>query len=247
MHQTRIIINADDFGISEKVNKSIIDLMISGNISSATLIANGEAIHEAIESKKNFPNISYGIHLNCSEGSPFHFDDNLQKILDKNGHYNNNSIKKIGLKFNILKSIYKDWSKQIIFLQKHGLEISHLDSHHHMHTRPILMPVIRKIQKEFKIYKIRNTMNLYGKGNGISMIKSTNKKLWQIAMRANGAKMTDYFSSLDAFVSSKPNLSNKTIELMVHPGHKDYEHEKDILNKYEYIYSQNNLINYNKL
>lgn len=246
MQKARIIINADDFGISEKVNKSIIGLMESGNISSATLIANGQAIHEAIESKKYFPNISYGIHLNCSEGKPFHFDTNLQKILDNNGCYNSNSVKKIGFRYNILESIYKDWSKQIIFLQKNGIAISHIDSHHHMHTRPIMMPVIRKIQKEFKIYKIRNTMNLFSESNKIGIIKSTNKKLWQIFMIASGAKMTDYFTSLDSFVSSKPLLSNRTIELMVHPGHKDYKHEKDILDKSDYIYSQNDLINYDE-
>src|SRR5690349_11238443 len=65
-----VIINADDLGMSERVNEAIFDLMAQGRVTSATVMANGPAFRHAISGISRFPACSFGAHLNLTEFAP---------------------------------------------------------------------------------------------------------------------------------------------------------------------------------
>ena len=67
----RIIINADDLGISQEVNDAIFGLMAEGKVTSATILANGPAVEEAARRVAEFPECSFGVHLNLTEFKPW--------------------------------------------------------------------------------------------------------------------------------------------------------------------------------
>ena len=67
----RLIVNADDCGISDTVNKSIAELLEMGRVSSVSVLANGASLNGALDLYERFGSeVSFGVHLNLTEGSP---------------------------------------------------------------------------------------------------------------------------------------------------------------------------------
>ena len=66
----KVIINADDLGMSDKVNESVIKMHLKGLVSSTTMIANGPDFEEATNLVKEHPDLGVGAHL-CLDGN-FH-------------------------------------------------------------------------------------------------------------------------------------------------------------------------------
>lgn len=95
--KSRVIINADDLGISLRVNDSIFELMEYRRISSATLMATGPAFDDAVSRMPKFPHCSFGIHLNLTEFAPLSGKIRLHQILDKKGEFAGNRVRQIFL------------------------------------------------------------------------------------------------------------------------------------------------------
>ncbi|PYV93500.1 MAG: hopanoid biosynthesis associated protein HpnK, partial [Acidobacteria bacterium] len=66
----RLIVNADDFGLTEKVNQAIIQGHLEGIITSASLLATGAAFESAVTLARQHPKLGVGVHLNLTEGMP---------------------------------------------------------------------------------------------------------------------------------------------------------------------------------
>jgi predicted glycoside hydrolase/deacetylase ChbG (UPF0249 family) len=83
----KIIINADDLGISRLVNDEIFSLIAKGRISSATIMANAPATEDALARLSQFPQASYGVHMNCTQFAPLTKDEALKPLLADNGEF----------------------------------------------------------------------------------------------------------------------------------------------------------------
>src|SRR5690242_5450713 len=59
----RLIVNADDFGMSEAVNEAIIRAHREGVLTSTSLMVTGAAAAEAVRLAKENPRLAVGIHL----------------------------------------------------------------------------------------------------------------------------------------------------------------------------------------
>ena len=66
----QVIINADDFGLTNGVNYGIIDSFLYGITTSTTLLANGAAFDHAVELASDHPELEIGVHLNLTLGKP---------------------------------------------------------------------------------------------------------------------------------------------------------------------------------
>jgi predicted glycoside hydrolase/deacetylase ChbG (UPF0249 family) len=67
---SRLIINADDFGLTYGVNRAVAELHRAGLLSSATLMANAPATTEAIEIARATPSLGVGCHVVLLDGEP---------------------------------------------------------------------------------------------------------------------------------------------------------------------------------
>ena len=63
----RLIINADDFGLSAGVNRGIIDAHVHGILTSASLMVRFPAAEEAAALAQRHPRLSIGLHLDLGE------------------------------------------------------------------------------------------------------------------------------------------------------------------------------------
>jgi predicted glycoside hydrolase/deacetylase ChbG (UPF0249 family) len=231
---SQILINADDLGINREVSTRIFSLMARQALRSASLLANGEATEWAAAETPRYPRCSFGVHLNLTEFSPLTAGQGLEPILDAHNRFEGNgrSIRHACITASLCEAIYREWCAQVERLLLLGVKISHLDSHHHTHTIPGLFWMLKRVQAQYKIRKVRITRNIYF-GRAVSPLLLAKKAAWNWATRHYYAtKTTRGFTSFKEFhqlLRSGHPLRQGTVELMVHPGMPGFEDETQLL------------------
>lgn len=216
-----IIINADDCGKNRAVNDAIKNCIDEGIITSTTIMANMDDLEGALNLYNNYSDkISFGFHLNLDEGTPI--IDN--ELLLKKGFYRNDNGRilmavpnsKSPLNSDISHGLYQEMEAQLQKLINLGIRISHIDSHHHIHTAPFVLPLVLKLAQKYGINKIRGIRNYYP-----FSVNACLRHGWKIYAKLinKDCIFTDYFCSASEYFQSKYRVNNSTIELMCHPGH----------------------------
>ena len=149
----RLIVNADDFGLTTGVNRAIAEAHEHGIVTSATLMANSQAFAGAVETTKSLgagDTFSVGCHVVLLDGAPLSPPDKVPTLLQSgNGSarfrdsLNDFVIASLRRKLNP-EEVEAEASAQIARLQAAGVEPSHFDTHKHAHMFPaILRPLLR--------------------------------------------------------------------------------------------------------
>jgi predicted glycoside hydrolase/deacetylase ChbG (UPF0249 family) len=229
----RIVVNADDLGIREDINEAIFDGMRRGVITSATMLANGPAVVSAARQLYLFPGCSFGVHLNLTQFEPLWQGSltGLANILDQNNRFNGNAIREVKISAVMLRAIYQEWCCQIEKLMRLGVEPSHLDAHHHVHTIPQMLPVLASLRWRYKISKVRISRNMYTAPELPSRILLAKKWLYNAALRNVGFRTTRIFTDLQTFLKlcvERPP-AGRSAELMTHPGSSPASEEARLL------------------
>lgn len=145
----KLIINADDFGYSNGVNYGIIDAYKNGIVRSTTIMAGMPGFDHAVELAKENKGLGVGVHLTLTCYKPVL--DNHKTIVNKEGYFDRRLYSKENIKNIDLEEIYSEFEAQIEKVKNAGIEITHLDSHHHVHTIKELKPVIERILSKYKL------------------------------------------------------------------------------------------------
>lgn len=156
--QKRIIINADDFGLCEGVNKAIAQSHIDGVLTSATIMANMPAAVEAVDIAKQLTTLGIGVHLNLTDGKPISDNPLVQCLIDSSGEFNL-SLSKLSLlsaiSHKVRIAVFTELAAQIQWVIDNGIKPTHLDSHKNFHCCPAIFPLICSLAVRFKIPAIR--------------------------------------------------------------------------------------------
>ncbi len=149
----RLIVNADDFGLTAGVNRAIVEAHERGVVSSATLMANGPAFAEAVALARVTPRLGVGCHIVLVDGAPVLAAGQVRSLLHTSLDPNSDPQFRGGIgKFGALallgrlspEEIETEAAAQIQKLQSAGIAITHLDSHKHTHMFPhVLRPLLR--------------------------------------------------------------------------------------------------------
>jgi len=229
----RIIVNADDLAISDSVNDAIFQGMQRGTITSATMLANGPAVKAAARNLHQFPQCSFGVHLNLTQFEPLCPESgrDLKMILNQNKCFNGNSIREVPIGIGMLRAVFREWCHQIESLMRLGVEPSHFDAHHHVHTIPQMLPVLRALRKRYKIDKIRISRNVYDQLEHPSQSLLAKKWAYNLALRRVGFRTTRIFTDMVTFIrmfaANAPGAASA--ELMTHPGSLPRDEEAMLL------------------
>lgn len=153
----KLIINADDFGMSETVNSAIIEGLTSGILTSTTIMANMPAFESGIKKLSELKNVGTGVHLNIIEYKTI--QKNLKensKLYDKNGCFNNGFIQMLLKSYDksFMAEVEQEFRQQIEAVLKY-IKPDHLDSHVHTHGIPKIFELVCKLAKEYDIPKVR--------------------------------------------------------------------------------------------
>ncbi len=215
----RIIINADDFGLNESRTKAIYEAYNKGLITDTTLVANGDAYEQAINilcHDKDFLK-RIGVHFNLTDCTPLTNEMKNYKRFTDNGKFNRFFIKKnssfIHLDKYEKKIIYNELTAQIKKIQESGVDVSHADSHHHVHMGFKLAPIFVRVCKENNITKIRPRKNVVK----MSLCRRLFYAFYNLYLRMNGFTLVNYFGDAKEYTKVLPGVC----EAMVHPDYED--------------------------
>lgn len=245
----RIIINADDCGMSETVNRHIEAAIKAHKITSTTVMANMYDFDGAVRLYKAYGSeISFGWHINLTEGSPLTYS---QLLLDK-GFYvekdgkvemNGRAYWRKWIPSDMRNEIKKELLAQFTKLKDNGIDVSHADGHHHIHTALPMLMVVPSLLREVGVTKVRRMRN-----NMPGVINRFPRNVWAWIFKIQNRDliMTDVLCSFKYFASNRIYVTDETIELECHPGHPKYEEEESMLMTQNYD-CQIQLITYNEL
>jgi len=214
-----VIINADDLGVSATVNNAIFGLMADGKITSATVLANGPRVDAAVEQLHRFPQWSFGVHLNATEWVPLRPTAGLRPILDHEGRFSGR-LRKTRITRGLAAAIEREWAAQVEKLLELGVPVTHFDSHHHVHTIPQLMPVLRRLMQRYGIRRLRTRYTFMWPAKLI-LWKWRNDAYNALLRRWTRCISTDGFGDFRSFHFAGAGVARnaRSLELMVHPGH----------------------------
>jgi predicted glycoside hydrolase/deacetylase ChbG (UPF0249 family) len=145
----RLIVNADDFGLTAGVNRGIVEAHASGIVTSTTLMANSAAFDDAVQLARSNPKLSLGCHLVLVDGSPLLAADTVASLVDRSVFQPSISgfaLRALSGRLDV-NEIEAEATAQIRKLQSAGVQVSHLDTHKHTHMFPqVLRPLLRSAQ-----------------------------------------------------------------------------------------------------
>jgi hopanoid biosynthesis associated protein HpnK len=153
----RLIVNADDFGLTSGVNRAIIEGNQSGIVTSATLMANAPASEAAIDLAKSQPSLKTGCHVVLIDGVPL--TANLPSLTNDSRRFRT-SLKQFAIaavrKQIAVEEIQREVEAQIRQIQSRGITVTHVDSHKHTHMFPHVLRPLLRAAKACGVRAVRN-------------------------------------------------------------------------------------------
>jgi hopanoid biosynthesis associated protein HpnK len=239
----QLILNADDFGMTLGVNEGIIRAHREGILTSATLMANGEAFDDAVERARANKELGVGCHLVLVGGKCVATKDSVASLVDAGGNLPDSLplfVAKISSGMIRTEEIEREFRAQISRVRSAGIEPTHLDTHKHTHAHPRVMEALGKVAKECGIARVRKPIeNLRDSwetsqagGQGVSMqilaagaVRAMAPQFTAISRRY-GLLSPDHFLGLAMTGQLSPTVLrgvigtvvDGTTEIMLHPG-----------------------------
>lgn len=153
-----LIINGDDFGSSEAVNRAIIQAHLKGVLTSASLMINERAAGQAVELAKANPSLAVGLHLVLVLGRAALPHSEIPHITDAAGNFSNSSFQAgLNYYFNAAArhELRREMRAQFEQFAATGLRFSHVDGHTHLHQHPVIFDELIKLCEEFGVRRVR--------------------------------------------------------------------------------------------
>ena len=151
MKETRLIVNADDFGMSRGISDAVLLAHRFGILTSASLMINMPAAEYALELASRAPNLGVGIHLNLCSGKPILPPADVPSLVDDGGSFHppRTMTRKLWTWQASGREIERELRAQIRRMKSFGHHPTHADSHHHMHIYPAAArPFARALEAE---------------------------------------------------------------------------------------------------
>lgn len=153
-----LVINADDFGRSSEVNAAVIRAHEEGVLTSASLMVSAEAAAQAVALAKAHPTLAVGLHLVLARGRPALPPAEIPHLVDRDGRFRA-SVLSAGLRYSFSggarSELRRELRAQFDLFRATGLELSHVDSHHHMHLHPRVLGALLPLAREYGAHAVR--------------------------------------------------------------------------------------------
>ncbi|MEZ8824676.1 chitin disaccharide deacetylase [Vibrio amylolyticus] len=159
----KVIFNADDFGLTRGVNNGTVQSHKNGVVNSATLMVGAEEESHAVSLLSDYPDLKVGLHLRFTAGEPLtkhvclraskrligteaaHGDEEVAtpQFPKQNEFWSKRDFDSA--------AVYDEVVAQVERFLSLGIELSHIDSHHHAHTHPQILPVVERVANEYQV------------------------------------------------------------------------------------------------
>ncbi len=204
----RIIINADDFGLSKGVNEGIYQLFVQRIVTSTSILANLPGFHHATETAKANPELSVGIHLNLTYGQPLLPRREVKTLVDCAGNFLKTAAPV--LENGDALEMEKEFRAQIERCLSAGINLTHMDTHHNLHSDLRVLTILINLAREFKIPAVRRLNHQELERFGVVSPDSCIQEIW-------------FDDDNEKLARLLANLSDGVTEITCHPGYIDQD------------------------
>jgi len=193
-----LVVNADDFGISESVNRAIKECFEKKYIDRTTVMANMPFAEEAAQiARENGFNDKVGLHVNLTQGKPLTEDIAKNPLFcDENGEFTaafyRNTLLRLRMDKKSMEDMYTEIKAQLDEYVRLGFTLNHIDSHHHVHTNYPVYKVLKRLSADYSFSSVRLSRNLY---TGGSFPVNKYKEIYNRKIAGICDSVTDYFGS----------------------------------------------------
>jgi len=152
----RLIVNADDLGVSERVNEGIVLAHRSGIVTAASLMAVGRAFDHAVQCCRQAPELDVGVHLTLVAEAPLR--QHRSSLTGEDGRLPPSVgvfLRRCLAGAIRMTDIQAELSAQIEHVLDHGLRPTHLDSHQHVHVLPGIAQLVLRLSDRYRIPFVR--------------------------------------------------------------------------------------------
>jgi chitin disaccharide deacetylase len=246
----RLIVNADDFGLTRGVNRAILEAHENGIVTSSTLMANSAGFDDAIRLAQCHPKLAVGCHTMLVDGTPL-LSPNQVATLIKDSRSSEFLPGIAGCAFRALTGriaadqVEAEVTAQIHKLQSAGIAVSHLDTHKHTHLFPQILRPLLSAARACGVRAIRNPFgriafsaiaarpNLWKRYGQLRILNALAAR-FRRAVADAGMVTTDGSIGIAAtgalddrlFRWLFENLPEGTWEFVCHPGYNDADLDK---------------------
>src|SRR3712207_3867489 len=123
-----LIVNADEFGLTEGINEGIIEVHAHGIVTSTTMVANMWAFDHAVSLSRKYPDLAVGVHLNLTHGVPILPQDRVHTLVDQDGFFFRRRpfLQRLGMGQISMIQVYEEFRAQIDRVIAAGVQPSHI-------------------------------------------------------------------------------------------------------------------------
>jgi chitin disaccharide deacetylase len=226
----RIVVNADDFGVSAETVAATIACFEQQALTSATIMATMPAVDEALAYARDRPELSFGVHLTFvgdGEEGPAADPADVPGLVDGAGRFPSATPVRVRalLRRLPIEQIEREIAAQISSVTGRGVEVSHVDSHRHLHKLAPFRTALRRVLPRFGIERVRTVQDVYLSRPLLGATYWAGS-LWRRPLRRS-FRTTDHFYMpastgdlgwADELLRRAGDLPGATLEVGVHPG-----------------------------
>lgn len=154
----RLIVAADDFGLSPGVNAGVLRAHREGVLTETSLMVRGAAVDEAVALARATPTLGVGLHLTLLQGHCAAPPGEIPLLVDAEGRFSDDPVW-TGVRYffvpGIRAQLRREVGAQLDAFAATGLPLSHVDGHLTIHMQPTVMAVLLELAPRYGIRALR--------------------------------------------------------------------------------------------
>jgi predicted glycoside hydrolase/deacetylase ChbG (UPF0249 family) len=238
-----VIVNADDFGYSHEATEATIECIEAGAVSSVTVMPNMPATDVALAYlTERRPPVSVGVHLTLvGDGPERPLTDGLgRRLVRADGTLRSTTAVRLAALLGLLpaEDLARELAAQITRVKASAVDVSHVDSHRHIHKFASVARALRPVLSEAGIHRVRGVQDVYLTPRRTSPTYWAGRR-WA---RRFGSRLTTtdhFYMPASAGDRSWVDLLDRPItgvlEIGVHPGREDEWRARELEGTLEFL------------
>jgi predicted glycoside hydrolase/deacetylase ChbG (UPF0249 family) len=244
----RLVVNADDFGMSQPISRGILRAHRDGIVTSTSLLGNCADLDAVRGLLADAPSLGVGVHLALVQGTPVADPATVPSLVGPDGRFRPSGADFIAAwtrRQIVPAEVEREFDAQVARVRAAGIAVDHLDTHHHLGFLPVVGRSVETIARRYGIGGIRSAVERptlswatdprrgikAGVLTGLGWLTRR-----QLGTRRHGAQSWGYVESgrLDEVrvLEIIGRLGPGTHELICHPGEENtpgYDHEGELV------------------
>jgi hopanoid biosynthesis associated protein HpnK len=139
LQSVRLIVSADDFGLSLAVNEAVERAHREGILSTASLMVAGPEAADAVRRARTMPGLHVGLHVVVIEGPAVLPPSDIPLLVDAAGQFPGDQLA-LGVNYffrpAVRRQLRREIAAQFDAFAQTGLRLDHANAHKHMHMHP---------------------------------------------------------------------------------------------------------------